>query len=137
MIGTLFCTIQASSVKLNKANKVHQAFVIRLDFQQSASSLHGSHAQQWKGKPEVAGAYHKPFSHMFQIKPTKDPNTCRAHVSIYARKLGMQRIKVTEDIANISVCWVQMQACGCGGEQELGILRKGMAVFFHGLSLCV
>lgn len=74
---------------------------------------------------------------MFQIKPTKDPNTCRAHVSIYATKQGMTRVKVTEDIANVSVCWVQMRACGCRGEQELGILREGMAVFFPGLSLSV
>ncbi len=46
-------------------------------------------------------------------------------------------MKVTEDIANVSVCWVQMQACNCRGEQELGILGKGMAVFFPGLSLSV
>jgi hypothetical protein len=46
-------------------------------------------------------------------------------------------MKVTEDIANVSVCWVQMQACGCRGEQELGKLRKGMAVLFPRLSLSV
>lgn len=52
-------------------------------------------------------------------------------------KLGMPRMKVTEDIANVSVCWVQMQACVYRGEQDLGILRKGIAVFFPGLSLSV
>jgi hypothetical protein len=41
---------------------------------------------------------------LLSLKPTKDPNTCRAHVSIYAMKLGMPRVKVTEDIANVSVC---------------------------------
>jgi hypothetical protein len=75
---------------------------------------------------------------MFQIKPAKDPNASRAHVSIYARKLGMSRVKVTEDIANVSVCWVQTRALWLQKRAGTGDIEEGNGcVFSWAFSQCI